>query len=80
MDKMNNLKSGAEKINSYSKEEILELLGYDDAYAKWEFIMNTLYGGSKESIGTAQKSELLTYFFKLFKNIRIQFMKYSLSS
>lgn len=44
---MNNLKSVEEKINLYSKEEILELkkiiLGYDDDSAKWEILT-----GSKE--------------------------------
>lgn len=60
---MNTLKSVEEKINSYSEEEILELrkilLGYYDDYTKWEMIMNTLDGGSKESISSVQESELL---------------------
>ena len=68
----NKLEIVEEKINSYTQEEILELrkilLGYDDADTKWELIMNTLYASSKESIKTVQKSELLTYFFELFKN------------
>lgn len=69
---VNNLKQVETKINSYNREQELELkkklLGFDDDYAQWEFIMNTLYTSSKESIRTVQNSELLIYFLLLFKD------------